>query len=194
FCKLYWWYMAHDGRMRRELRFWTRLDTEQKAFTYMKAYADTWDPIESEHISRDGTTRKIPGHTVWTQMLSIKDDKDKLIVGAYAHHPAEEDNGRVPTISAGAVRTPQRRRVETMLSKSGPYSPLGHLKGEALDSLIKRIDWEKDGGNRTCQRIYDFISANGPDGYNSGSLNWLTEFVRDKARVVAELLEKRQGQ
>ncbi|KAF4748044.1 hypothetical protein FOZ62_007106 [Perkinsus olseni] len=153
---------------REDVRVMARLDPEQKAFTFMKAFSHK-------------------GHG-WRDII-VKDDKDELVVEAYEH---SEDLGTVvyPEIKAGPVGTDKRNHIEKVLLKEGPFSPLGHLKGDVLNPLIESIDWQSDNDQLKCEKIYHFAALNAPDGYKSGNLDWLFHFVHENTERIEKQVRK----
>ncbi|KAF4699069.1 hypothetical protein FOZ63_030908 [Perkinsus olseni] len=158
---------------REEVRVMARLDPVQKAFTFMKAFS------HEGHGFRD---------------IIVKDDKDELVVEAYEH---SEDLGTVvyPEIKAGPVGTDKRNHIEKVLLKEGPFSPLGHLKGDVLNPLIESINWQSDNDQLKCEKIYHFAALNAPVGYKSGNLDWLFHFVHENTeRIEKQVRElEREG-
>ncbi|KAF4734146.1 hypothetical protein FOZ63_021558 [Perkinsus olseni] len=154
------------------LRLKIHLDAEEKAFTYVDAHA------EFMFYHRD---------------LNIEENTNKLTVKALEYGRGESGR-KYPKIEVGAK---DRGRAENVLSEGGraPFSPFAHLKRAALDRLIKDIDWKKDGGEDTCERIYFFLAFNAPDGYVNGNLAWLFDFVNKNAprieKQVRELQKKK---
>ncbi|KAF4720676.1 hypothetical protein FOZ62_013115 [Perkinsus olseni] len=139
--------------------------------------------------------------------LDWRENKNKLNVKAIEY--GRGHSGWVsPKIEAGAVGTKARGRAEKLLSEGGraPFSPFAHLKGAALDrlikdidwkkdggeDLIKDIDWKKDGGEDTCERIYFFLAFNAPDGYVNGNLAWLFDFVNKNAPRIEKQVRELQ--
>ncbi|KAF4653175.1 hypothetical protein FOZ61_009149 [Perkinsus olseni] len=147
---------------REEVRVMARLDPEQKAFTFMKAFA------YKNHGWRD---------------IIVKDDKDELVVKAYEH---SEDLGTLvyPEIKAGPVGTDERNHIEKVLLKEGPFSPLGHLKGNVLNPLIDSIDWQSDNDQLKCEKIYHFAALHGPVRCKSENLDWLFYFVHENTKRI----------
>ncbi|KAF4704957.1 hypothetical protein FOZ62_000075 [Perkinsus olseni] len=160
-CHLEWSYFD-PGRACEDLDLYIHLDTEQKVFNYIQANSGEM------HMSRD---------------VVIRDNKDELIVKAYSHHPAE-DGWRYPTMK---VKAGQRSKAE---KKLGPYSPLGHLKGDVLDPLITTINWERDSEQVTCERIYHFIAFHAPEGYVNKTFDWLFDFVDENADRVEKAVRQ----
>ncbi|KAF4710989.1 hypothetical protein FOZ62_023356 [Perkinsus olseni] len=161
-CKLRWKFsdfsLFPSGGDER-LSLWIHLNTKQKAFTYIKAN------------SQFGT---------YLRDLTIKDNKDELMVSASEH--GREVSGLVdPEVKVGRKK---RRQAEKTLSEGGPFSPFAHLKGHALDRLIEDIDWEADGAEDTCKRIYYFLAFNAPEGYTNKNLVWLYDFVNKNALKI----------
>ncbi|KAF4681431.1 hypothetical protein FOZ60_012109 [Perkinsus olseni] len=126
---------------------------------------------------------------VSTEHEEAGDDKDELVVEAYEH---SEDLGTVvyPEIKAGPVGTDKRNHIEKVLLKEGPFSPLGHLKGDVLNPLIESIDWQSDNDQLKCEKIYHFAALNAPVGYKSGNLDWLFHFVHENTERIEKQVRK----
>ncbi|KAF4653366.1 hypothetical protein FOL46_009225, partial [Perkinsus olseni] len=156
------------------LSLWIHLDTKQKAFTYIKANSQFGTYL------RDLTIKK--------GASSIQDNKDELMVSASEH--GRGVSGLVdPEVKVG---TKKRRQAEKALSEGGPFSPFAHLKGHALDRLIEDIDWEADGAEGTCERIYYFLAFNAPEGYTNKNLVWWYDFVNKNALKIEKKIKDLQ--
>ncbi|KAF4683681.1 hypothetical protein FOZ62_016703 [Perkinsus olseni] len=161
-----WEYKNLPERIIEELDIRIHLEADVKAFTYIDAQSFVW------RVHRD---------------LIIKENDDELVVKAFAYDPAL-DGWRYPTMKVGAIGTENRTRAENMLLKDGNFSPLGHLKGVALDPLIKSINWDSDSDKLKCEKIYHFLAFKAPEGYENGDLDWLFDFVKANTDRVVKVI------
>ncbi|KAF4741095.1 hypothetical protein FOZ63_004484, partial [Perkinsus olseni] len=95
------WQFFDPPNAREDLSIGIHLDTDQKAFTYVEAFAWRWKSRRN---------------------LIVKDTNDELVVKAYGYS-AEEIRWKYPTLKEGPKGTDKRRSAEKWLSKEGQFSP-----------------------------------------------------------------------